>query len=94
MGSSGKTLRRLLAGAALIGAVAIGLHITRRRPAIQRVADDLRSPLLYLPLRSSDERSLRVVRSLSTRAATPVASGVEVSERTAEGPKGQPVPVS
>ena len=92
MGSSGKTLRRLLAGAALIGALAIGLHITRRRPAIHRVAADLRSPLLYLPLDLRTERSLRVVRSLSTRAATPVASGVEVSERTAEGTEGAPGP--
>jgi len=92
VGSSGKTLRRLLAGAALIGALAIGLHITRRRPAIHRVAADLRSPLLYLPLDLRTERSLRVVRSLSTRAATPVASGVEVSERTAEGTEGAPGP--
>ena len=92
MGSSGKTLRRLLAGAALIGALAIGRHITRRRPAINRVADDLRSPLLYLPLDLRSERSLRVVRSLSTRAATPIAPGVEVSERTVEGVEGAPGP--
>ena len=86
MGSSTRNRRRLLGGAALlaIGAVA-GRSVARRRAAISRVAADLRSPLLYLPFDLRSERALRVIRMLSTRAATPTVPGVEVSDRTVGG---------
>lgn len=86
--SSGK--RRVVAGAALLAGAAVALvvvgrGIARRRPAINRVADDLRSPVLYAPFDLRNERLLQIVRSLSTRAATPIVAGVDVSDRTVGG---------
>ncbi len=92
MTASRRTRRQgLLAGAALLtGAVVVGRGIARRRPAISRVADELRSPVLYLPMELRSERLLRVVRTLSTRASTPLVPGVAVSERSVSGAADAP----
>ncbi len=60
-----RRLRRLAVPAAvLLAAGAIGRSVLRRRPAVEPVADDLRSPVLYLPLSLRSERVLRAVRSM------------------------------
>lgn len=86
MGLSTRTRRRALTGMAVLAvAVAAGRKLAERRPAISRVAADLRSPVLYLPFDLRSERALRVIRALSARAATPIAPGVVASERTVGG---------
>ena len=89
MGSRNR--RRLMVGAVLLAATAAaGRGVARRRPAVDRVAPDLRSPVLYLPTDLRGERTLRVVRSISTRAAPPVVRGVEVTERRTGGTEDAP----
>lgn len=91
MGRSTKARRRLMLGAVAFAAVTgIGARIRRRRPVVERVASDLRSPVLYLPFDLRSERTLRAVRSLNERAVTPVAAGVDVSERMIGGSAGEP----
>ncbi len=92
MGSATRNRRRLVAGAALLAGavVVVGRGIARRRPAIGRVAEDLRSPVLYLPMELRSDRALRVIRTLSTRAATPIVPGVDVSDRIVPGAAGAP----
>jgi len=86
MGRSTKMRRRLVVGACAVAVGAGAIRGTlRRRPVIDRVAGDLRSPVLYLPFDLGSERMLRVVRTLSTNATTPIVPGVEVSDRTVGG---------
>ena len=77
-----RRVRRLvLPAAALALAATVGRGIARRRPAITPVAEDLRSPILYLPLSLRSERVLRVIRSLPV-PEIPTAPGVVVDART------------
>lgn len=80
---------RLLKVSLLAALVALVVRITpylrRRRASIARVAPELRSPVLYLPMSLSGERSLARVRPLLAKANTPLAEGVTMSERHIEG---------
>lgn len=73
--------RLLLPALAVAGAVAALRVGRRRRPAIDQVATDLRSPVLYLPGSLSSARALRVLRALPA-PPTPVPPGVTVGSRT------------
>ena len=63
--STTRTLRRLALAA---GAALAGRSILRRRQAMQVVPPDLRSPILWVPLSFSSDRTVRMIRSLAERA--------------------------
>lgn len=91
MASSTRRRRRLLTGAVVLAVgAAIGRSIARQRPAVERVAEDLRSPVLYMPFALRSERTLGVARSLSAVAVTPIVPGVEVAEQTVGGSDDSP----
>jgi acetyl esterase/lipase len=77
---------------ALAGVAVTSRVVRRRRLAMGRVAEDLRSPVLYLPLSLESSRALRVLRSLP---APPIAvpTGVEVESRTIPTDDGHPLRV-
>ncbi len=82
---SPKRRRRVLAALTLVGVAAVVVKRTeRRRAAVERVAADLRSPILHVPFSVANERTLGLVRSLAARADTPVVGGVTVTHRLAE----------
>src|SRR4051794_40787797 len=63
--SRSRRLRRLvLPLAAAAGAVGVARHLARRRPLIEPVVEDLRHPILYVPLSLRSERVVRFVNSL------------------------------
>jgi len=75
-------LRRLTVAAAGLAAVgAVGRSVVRRRPAVQPVVADLRTPVLYLPLSLRSERVLRAVRALPA-PVLPTPADVTVGFRT------------
>jgi acetyl esterase/lipase len=77
---------QLVAVAATLAAIRGAL---RRRPWIEPVAADLRSPILYVPLSLRGPLALRLLRSLP---APPVgiASGITVESRTIPTDEGHP----
>ena len=58
--------RILTLTAVLAGLVGVGAGIVRRRPRLAKVAPELRSPALYLPMSVTGETSLRFGRRLSS----------------------------
>ncbi len=77
-----RRLRRLAVPAgALLAAGAVARSVLRRRPSVEPVVADLRSPMLYLPLSLRSEAVLRVVRSLPA-PVPPTPPRVEVGSRT------------
>ncbi len=81
----------LLAGALAVSAAVRGM--VRRRPAIEPVPPELRSPLLYVPASVRDARSLRVGRRALRLLPSPLTPGVVVEERTIPGIGGHDVEV-
>jgi acetyl esterase/lipase len=83
-----RTARRLLAASAVgAGALAWQRSADRRR-AVRSVPEDIRTPLLLLPLSLTSPRVLLALRR-STRW-TPVVDGVDAATRTIPGGDGQP----
>ena len=77
-----RRLRRIVPPLVVVaGAVGVGRLVARRRPLIEPVAPELRSPILYLPLSLTSDRALRFVRSLPAPPG-PIAAGVDVTSRT------------
>ena len=77
-----RRLRRLVVPAGLLlAAAAVGRSLLRRRPAVEPVAADLRTPVLYLPMSMRSEKVLRVIRSLPA-PVPPTPPEVEVGSRT------------
>src|SRR5262245_4831860 len=74
-------LRGVMVLSVLVGAVAALRGVQRRRPAMEPVAADLRSPLLYVPMSLRSARMLRVLRSLPSPEVG-LAPGVSVESRT------------
>lgn len=81
----------VLSGLVAAGAAARGL--SRRRPIVGPVPDELRNPVLYLPLSVRDERSLRIGRAGFRRLPSPLAPGVTVAPRRVPGLGSDPVEV-
>jgi acetyl esterase/lipase len=81
-------VRRRLVLALVAAAVAtkVARTVQRRRPAMEPVAADLRSPVLYLPLSLRNAAMLRVIRMLPTPQLG-IVPGVDVTSRTI--PDGQ-----
>lgn len=78
---------------ALAGGIAVGRSLAARRQLIDRVAAELRSPVLYLPIDVSSSAALAVGRKVTVQA-TKVRPGVDRSGRTVPGLDGDPaVPV-
>jgi acetyl esterase/lipase len=79
---------RLVVLAALGYAVALlGRGLRGRRQAMEPVADDLRSPFLYVPLSLRSEKVLRVIRSLPAPVPQ-LPPLISVSSRTIDTPDG------
>lgn len=76
----GRVLRMAVPALALLAVGAVGRSVARRRPAVAPVADDLRSPILYLPLSLRSEAVLRAVRALPA-PVPPTPPGVVVESR-------------
>lgn len=86
MGASKRKRSWVLGGVLVLGgATVIARGLARKRPLIARVADDLRSPVLYLPFDLRGERTLDAVRRLGLRGVTPTVPGVDVSDRVVGG---------
>jgi acetyl esterase/lipase len=72
--------------------LAVVRSASRRRPAMRRVAADLRSPVLFLPIAPRRASSLRAVRSMPI-PPIPVPSSVTVASRQISTPTHDPVRV-
>lgn len=75
-------MRRVVKLVVLCAAALMGASIVRRRAVIGAVAPELRAPLALVPLPALSERSLRVMRRLTTQPTT-TAEGVAVRTLTA-----------
>ena len=78
---TGRLRRLTVTVAGLFAGAAIGRSLLRRRPAVQPVVVDLRTPVLYLPLSLRSERVLRAVRALPA-PLLPTPADVTVGSRT------------
>jgi acetyl esterase/lipase len=87
--STRRPRRRRLAIPLAVGlvAAAAGRAVLRRRPALEPVADDIRTPVLYLPLSLRSETVLRILRSMPTPTMQ-ASPGIAVESRTITGGDG------
>lgn len=83
-----KRLYRMGLAVAAVGLVARG--VASRRELLQRVAPELRHPLLYLPLQISHRAPRTLVCTLGARASTQPPVGVTCREVTLPGQAGEP----
>ena len=73
-----------------MGAVGVTASmVRRRRPLVQAVHPDLRSPLLYLPMNITSARAVPGARKLLSRPA-PIVDGVDVRTEHVQGLDGAP----
>lgn len=73
-------MKRLVTALTLLAGL-IGFGVTRRRPKLANVAPELRSPVLYVPMSLSSDRSLTIGRKLMS-APQPGAMAAGVDRRT------------
>jgi acetyl esterase/lipase len=77
---------RAVTGVAAIGALALAARrVRRRRSALDKVAHDLRTPILYAVPSVASDRGLRIARSLGGLAGRFAASQAVDARSTAEG---------
>ncbi len=87
MGAIRRGVGLLGLAAVATGAAAVARAVRARRPAVEPVADDLRGPLLYVPIHLASDTALKLMRSLPTPDIG-VADGVEVQPRQVPGDAG------
>ena len=85
--TSAKTKVKRLAVAAV--GVGVARAVVKRRPLVQRVDPELRSPLLYLPTALTSDKALVRVRKLFGRPSK-VVDGVALRTFEVPGPTGAP----
>lgn len=73
-------MKRLVTALTLLAGL-VGIGVARRRPKLANVAPELRSPVLYVPMSLSSDRSLTIGRKLMS-APQPGAMAAGVDRRT------------